>query len=313
MSRPRPIGERGSVDEVVFRSPLVQIGLFRRHVSAPDFEDTGPTSGHLLVFPRLAVRIRHAGREPVVATPNVLMLYNRGQVYRREPVDAWGDASDWFAYDPSVLLAALSELDGCVEDRPHAPFVRTHAPSDPRVYARQRRIVHALAARDDVESLAVEEACLALLRGALQGASACSGDAGAGRASTRRARARLAQAATERLARGFRERWTLGELAREVHSSPYHLARVFRASTGASVQAFLDQLRLRSALSEIPTSEDLSDLALSLGYSSHSHFTSAFRRAFGTTPSGFRRLARGRRRELTEQLERDTPGNRARS
>jgi AraC-like DNA-binding protein len=35
---------------------------------------------------------------------------------------------------------------------------------------------------------------------------------------------------------------------------------------------------------------DLTRLALDLGYSSHSHFTDAFRRSFGVTPSTARKL-----------------------
>jgi len=36
-------------------------------------------------------------------------------------------------------------------------------------------------------------------------------------------------------------------------------------------------------------------IALALGYSGHSHFTSAFHTTFGVTPSEYRRLSRRRR------------------
>jgi AraC-like DNA-binding protein len=45
------------------------------------------------------------------------------------------------------------------------------------------------------------------------------------------------------------------------------------------------QLRLARALIEVPHADDLTALALDLGFSSHSHFTAAFRRAFGQSPS----------------------------
>jgi AraC-like DNA-binding protein len=35
-------------------------------------------------------------------------------------------------------------------------------------------------------------------------------------------------------------------------------------------------------------SDDLAQLALDLGFSSHSHFTTAFRHRFGETPAHFR-------------------------
>jgi len=36
----------------------------------------------------------------------------------------------------------------------------------------------------------------------------------------------------------------------------------------------------------------LTSLALDLGFSSHSHFSAAFKRAYGQTPSAFQRSAR---------------------
>jgi len=45
-------------------------------------------------------------------------------------------------------------------------------------------------------------------------------------------------------------------------------------------------VRLRTALELIPGNENnLTDLAFQLGFSSHSHFTLAFRKAFGVPPT----------------------------
>ncbi|MBA2354428.1 MAG: helix-turn-helix transcriptional regulator, partial [Acidobacteria bacterium] len=47
------------------------------------------------------------------------------------------------------------------------------------------------------------------------------------------------------------------------------------------------------ASSRAPTPRgDLTDIALGLGYSSHSHFTASFTRAFGVPPSAWQRLSR---------------------
>ncbi|TLZ02650.1 MAG: helix-turn-helix transcriptional regulator, partial [Gammaproteobacteria bacterium] len=43
------------------------------------------------------------------------------------------------------------------------------------------------------------------------------------------------------------------------------------------------------ALDLLGTYEDLSALSLDLGFSSHSHFSAAFQRTYGRTPSEFRR------------------------
>jgi AraC family transcriptional regulator len=68
-------------------------------------------------------------------------------------------------------------------------------------------------------------------------------------------------------------------------------------SKGVSLRRYVNQLRLARALIELRSVDDLTRLALELGFSSHSHFTLAFRRAFGCTPSQFRgRNARRHRR-----------------
>jgi AraC-like DNA-binding protein len=71
--------------------------------------------------------------------------------------------------------------------------------------------------------------------------------------------------------------------------SPYHLSRIFRRSTGSSLHAYQTSLRLREGLRRLSDGEqDLTALALDLGFSDHSHFTNSFRRHFGSAPSKFR-------------------------
>jgi AraC-like DNA-binding protein len=52
------------------------------------------------------------------------------------------------------------------------------------------------------------------------------------------------------------------------------------------------RLRLVRALAELPHRDDLAALAYELGFSSHSHFTTAFRTTLGMTPSQYRRQVR---------------------
>ena len=66
-----------------------------------------------------------------------------------------------------------------------------------------------------------------------------------------------------------------------------HLARIFQQQTGVPVHRYLTQLRLRASLEQLADDvNDLTAVALDLGFSSHSHFTDAFRREFGHSPSG---------------------------
>jgi len=59
-----------SPSQRIFETGLVSVGRFRCRPSHPHFHDTGPTRGHLLVFPRETVTITHAGKRPIVADPS---------------------------------------------------------------------------------------------------------------------------------------------------------------------------------------------------------------------------------------------------
>jgi AraC family transcriptional regulator len=110
----------------------------------------------------------------------------------------------------------------------------------------------------------------------------------------RRARGELVERARAVLAEHPDGRLSLAALAATVGCSPFHLARTFRASTGTSVHQYQLRLRLSLALDRLADgADDLSALALDLGFASHSHFTTVFRRTFGTTPSAFRRALSG--------------------
>jgi AraC-like DNA-binding protein len=57
---------------------------------------------------------------------------------------------------------------------------------------------------------------------------------------------------------------------------------------------YQSRLRLARALDLLAQYDDLTALALDLGFSSHSHFSAAFRQTYGRTPSEFRESALNR-------------------
>ena len=81
-------------------------------------------------------------------------------------------------------------------------------------------------------------------------------------------------------------------VARAVGVSPSYLTRVFRAAENVSLYRYELNLRLARAASLLGSSDDLGRLALDLGFSSHSHFSTAFLRWTGATPSDYRALLR---------------------
>ena len=102
----------------------------------------------------------------------------------------------------------------------------------------------------------------------------------------------LAADAQVLVAESFTGPVTLEALAGRLDVSPFRLCRAFRQATGGSLHQHLLRLRLVTALDKLPAYQGrLTDLALDLGFSSHSHFSHAFRSYYGRTPSEFARTS----------------------
>jgi AraC family transcriptional regulator len=275
---------------------LLRAGRFQAARDHPDFADAGQIRRHVFVFPRTSVWIEHPDERPFIADPSVVTYYNRGQPYRRRALSAEGDRCDWYAPRADVLSEVVGELDPSAADRPDHPFRFTHGPSDPIAYAQQRLVAHHLDRPETADLVRVEEVMLDALARVLRRAYTCGGLA---------ARAASADGDRDVLERVERvrahvlahldERLTLSALARVAECSPFRLSRAFRRATGSSVHQWLLRLRLHASLERVAEPRrDLTTVALDVGFASHSHFTAAFRRAFGLTPSDLRRRARER-------------------
>ena len=284
------------LDDLLFESALLQVGAFRCPTSYPWFENTGPISDYLIVFPRTSVIITHDGQAPVVADPNVVMFYNKGQHYRRGKLSERGDLCDWFAFRPRAVVDTIRPYDPTVDDNWERPFIFTHGPADPGCYWQQRLVIEYLHQSSQPDHFYVEETCLSILSQVIEETYRKRGLLARDRHSrTTRSHIELVQAVKTFLAMRFTEPLSLAQIGREVGSSPYHLCRVFRRITGSTVHSYLSQIRLRTSLEYVAQSDaTFAELGLELGYSSHSHFTSAFRQAFGISPSNFRHSASSR-------------------
>ena len=282
-----------AAERVVFSTSCVTIGAFRCATDHPSFRDSGPIRDDCFVFPRTAVVIQHDNTRAFVADSTIVTLYNRQQQYERRAVSAEGDRCDWFAVSPDVLRGALLVRDPAAADD-ERPIRFSYAPADASTYLAQRRLFIAASDSADAEPLAIEERVVALLSRVL---SLAYHDAGAWKSGQRLPHASdLADAAKRWVAPRVAQRLTLTCIARALGCSVFHLCRSFRRATGLTLHAYRDHVRLRLALERLEDGErDLSRLALDLGYSSHSHFTAAFRRSFRTPPSAARKLLIARR------------------
>lgn len=95
----------------------------------------------------------------------------------------------------------------------------------------------------------------------------------------------------------FRDRMgeslTLGEVAKHVSCTPFHLIRSFRKECGISPHAYLLRLRLEKARELIRQGRSLVDAALETGFADQSHLNRHFKANYGITPGVFKQQVVG--------------------
>ncbi|RJP37243.1 MAG: AraC family transcriptional regulator [Phycisphaerales bacterium] len=288
-----------------YRSESVFVGDYRCDGcdSAPGAEET--SRGLDVVFPRSGVFLLHFGSRTHVADANTVLFFNRHEPYRVTHPAPGGDTCTVLSLHPACVADLVSEFDPAVAERPERPFSFATGPAETESFVAQRRLLSVLRPGGGMDALAIEEAVFELVGRVVAGGFLARGRRSErSRPDTRKAHRRLARNARAVLHARLRERVTLDGVARELHTSPYHFHRVFRREVGMPVHRYLTRLRLRAAVDELAESSvDLTALALSLGFSSHSHFTGAFRREFGVSPSAFRRMVRSERAQMSKKLE----------
>jgi len=78
---------------------------------------------------------------------------------------------------------------------------------------------------------------------------------------------------------------SLSALAEAVHLSAYHFTRLFKNTLGVPPHQYVTQKRVeRARLLLDSTAISIANVALAVGFSNQSHFTTVFRKVTGTTP-----------------------------
>jgi len=82
---------------------------------------------------------------------------------------------------------------------------------------------------------------------------------------------------------------TIEGIAGAVAMSPYHFARLFKESTGDSPHQYVIRLRVERAKSLLRATDlPITEVAQRVGYANAGHFSSAFHRCIGFTPTQYR-------------------------
>lgn len=234
-------------------------------------------------FPYRGVFVWHVEGDDVVGDANQVVFVRGGESYRMSGPVPGGYAELIVTPD----IEALSQI-ACVNGTGlfnHPLFRRRYWRASASLQSFRTRFLHWASGGSQVDRLEADELVVALLRAALQ--NGCRHDVSCGPTT-----ARLIRRTKQFLEAELSNHIGLTDVGQAVGASAAYLTDVFRRVEGISLHQYLTQLRLARALVELPYTDDLTMLALETGFSSHSHFSAAFRRAFGCTPSQFRQAAR---------------------
>lgn len=261
------------------------IGDFRRTVAANSFaltEDLSasaycpPPPGHAdrfqVVLPYAGIFGYAVGQKAQLFDANRTLFVTAGEDYvDTHPVAGIGHAS--LIVTPARSI--LDEICGWAGPLRHQAFRDSARPASLRLKLMAQQL-RRHAANDD--RLHYDELVVATLREAIDQRLPSGG----------RGSCELVDRAKQVLHACGHERISLDDIARDVGASAVYLTQEFTRTEGIPLYRYQMRLRLGRALVQLPHADSITDLALDLGFSSHSHFSAAFKAAFGLTPSAYR-------------------------
>ena len=216
-----------------------------------------------------------------MAEANQVLFFNAHDGYRVSHPIPGGDAS----LDLVVAAPVLDELAprSLLRQGAHIAFRQQRLRIDPRAQTLAALLRHSLQ-KNVADTLEAESLALTLARRALGPRTTHTPGGSAGRQ-------RLVNRVKVVLAADLARRWALADVAAEVGYSPVYLTQVFQQVEGVPLYRYQLQLRLARSLDLLSKYDDLTSLSLDLGFYSHSHFSTAFKHAYGRSPSSFRLAA----------------------
>lgn len=234
---------------------------------------SGYETKHQIALPYFGFFAYAAGRKRWLIDPNRILFISPGREFQDEhPIAGLGHAV--ILVSPSLDL--LDEICGPCGVKRSAAFGAGSTPSSLRLLLLTQQLLHIKT--HSADPLRNDELTIRALREAFR-ASAPNWTGAS----------RVVDRAKEVLHARSCERICLEDVARAVGVSPVYLTQEFTRTEGVPLYRYQIRLRLSRALLELPHCDDITGLALDLGFSSHSHFTAAFRESLGMTPSDYRK------------------------
>ena len=277
----------GVAIEPLFATDIFRIGRWKCVVGPEESTAVQTQRWPMMSFTHAGAFIVHSGGRSSVIDPSCALLVNPGSPYRMSRHIGQRSRGAYVLVRPDVFRDVART--GAVAPR---GFSEIEGPSSTKSYLLQHALLDRIAAEPVPDTLEIDEMGMALLDAALSPAAPDEDGLSARRRRQHATIQRVRALVLERLAEPMR----LDAIARAAGLSPFHLCRVFRRITGRTLHRYRTILRLREAVDRLSAGKaDIAQLSLDLGFSSHSHFTAAFRKEFGVSPS---RMRKGKLREL---------------
>lgn len=257
---------------VLFRNELVSVRHVACRAGNKEPGDVEFSESNTLVMPLRGIFLQHLSPGcRMLAEPNVAFFLPAGCGYRVSHPASLEDDCLSIDYPQSTFAEAVNSSSVI------------HTWLSPATMAHRNLLWHRLK-HGWASTLEVEETCLQFLASRSRTESTRPGN-------QKRSRQQL-EAIRVAMLQNPEINWSLASLAGSVESSPFHLTRMFHKQLGVPLHRYLLSSRIARSLDLLlDTNLEITSIALDLGFSSHSHFSSAFRRMVGTTPSAFRVLA----------------------
>jgi AraC-like DNA-binding protein len=298
-SPPRPFSAQVTIGalalERLYESSEIRVSRWRCGETASGISGPREVDSNVLSFVHQgAFKLHTPSQEGLIDGNRVIILPPR-LPYRTSHPCGCGDRGSSLGFGPEVLRSLWQSWDLRAAEAT-SPFAESYGPCPASALLRQRRLVRALESEAAPSTIEIEETALAIADEVICAYARLRNAHLRPTEISLRRRRETVEVVQRYMATHLATEIRLCDLATVATVSVPSLLRSFSRETGVPVHRYLIGLRLRAALDRLADGcQDITALALDVGFGSGSHLTMAFGQEFSTTPSAWRSTVRGRR------------------
>lgn len=266
--------------------PNVRIGSFHCPAFTEDFASAGAISLPTLVFPATPTYICKGNGGRFLSDASKINIYDGRSSYERQVCDPRGDHCHWLELDPQVFFSAIEAHPLQRFRVSENEFQLDQLLSNPNINLMFYRLLQRLKVQQ-IPTEAGFEQTLIFLAALFNSAEPDKREVQ--QVNKRKRWQALAEAVQSLIARQPEKNQSISELAQALHTSEFHLCRVFKTVMGISVHQYRKLLRINLGIEQLATDMSMTDIAMALGFASPAHFSDAIKKGLGMSPRQIRK------------------------